>query len=137
MAGARRVPQAILMVRPCRHPAAQPPFFGQRMARTRTTARLSWRRASARASRSAAAAVMASAAASPLALMWTGRHLFVPYGPTVDAMVCGMSMLPSLGIESASMSTLDVVQRSDNRDSHHATTRRSGHLACHFFTLAS
>jgi len=90
MAGARRVPQASLCVRPCRHPAAQPPFFGQRMVRTRATARPSWRRASARASRCAADAVAASAAASPLALMWTGRHLFVPYGLMVYAMVSGM-----------------------------------------------
>ena len=120
IAGARFVPQAILTVRPCRHPAVQPPFFGQRSARTRTTARPSWRRASARASRRAADAVKASAAASPLALMLTGRHLLVPYGLMVIAMVCGMSMLPPLGIESANVSTLDVVQPPNNRDTHHA-----------------
>jgi hypothetical protein len=98
LAGHNRVPQAILMVRPCWHPAAQPPFFGQRMVRTRRTAWSRRRRASVRASRSAAAPVAAYAVASPLALMRTGRHFEVPYGPTVDMALPGyIGMLLFLG----------------------------------------
>src|SRR5262245_40280109 len=89
------------MTRPCRHPAAQPPFGGQRILRTRRAARSRWTRAATAASRWAAPAVGANAVENPHALMRVGRHFEIPDGATVDISGGTNGMLLSLGMTCA------------------------------------
>jgi hypothetical protein len=74
------VPQPILGVRPCWKPCHAAAYCGHLMARTRFTARSRRRCASVRASRAAAALVLAQVVATPDARMRASRHFEILAG---------------------------------------------------------